>query len=116
MTRLTFEWDDGMITTLILKNTSKYMIRYKNRYVKAFDLEVGCRGRFSHDNKKAKLISKDHIAGRACYVYTENSFLEVNRILIKCNPQKILKHIKYTTKISKFLGYPNLCLGMRLFL
>lgn len=115
MVRLTFEWDDGMTTTLVLKNTSKYRIRYKDRYVKAFDLEVGSKGRFSHDGKKARLISKDHIVGRACYVYTENSFLEVNRILLMCSPPKILKHTKYTTRISRFLAYPNLCLGMRLF-
>lgn len=115
MTKLTFEWDDGMVTTLTLKNTSKYRVRYKDRYVKVDDLEVGSRGRFSHDNKKAKLISKEHIVGRACYVYTENSFLEVNRILLMCSPQRILRHIKYTTQISRFLGYPNLCLGMRLF-
>lgn len=113
MHELEIEWDDGIVSTITVLDCEMYKIKYNNKFFRSGDLEVGYNGRFSWDEKKGTIIGKRLVVVSPCYIFTCSGKFEINRVFVKCTVPRLLKHTKYTSRISSKLANPSLCLGMK---
>lgn len=112
MQRLTLEWDDNTITTITLENSKYFKLPYKGTFQKINNIPIGYRGKFSYNNDKARVVNKEYVSSRPVYVFTETERLVVNNVIVKCKSSKILRHTKYTSRISKHLVHPTCMIGL----
>lgn len=116
MFRLTIEWEDGIITTITMKNCKKYKVKYKNDFVSISYLKVGNKSRFGSSNLKGKIIKKEHVIAIPCYIFTTIDLVEVNRVLVKCKTPLLLRHIKQLSRLNRVFASPILHPGSTLLL
>ena len=113
MQELEIEWDDGIISTITILDCEMYKIKHNNKFCRVSDLEIGYKGRFSWDEKKGTITGKKPVIVSPCYIFTCSGKFEINRVFVKCTVPRLLKHTKYTSRISSKLANPSLCLGMK---
>lgn len=113
MHRLTIEWDDNSVTTITLQNTKHYKLPYKGTFQKVANIPINYRGRFRIDGEKGRITKIEYITAKPTYIYTDTERLIVNNVVLKCKSSKLLRHTKYTSRLSRHFVNPNLMLGLR---
>jgi hypothetical protein len=103
LTVLNIRWKNNKPDTkLIIKDTEKITISH-NDYT-AHSIPINEFLDLGPMNERGMIISKEYIAGKPYYIYSESGYIVVNDVLLLCKIPLSVRHIKYTNRISSTLA------------